>query len=33
MYTRDKRTATEKLARALKGIVHMVISNDIPLKI
>ena len=33
MYTREKRTATENLAHALKDILHMVISNDIPLKI
>lgn len=33
MHTREKRTATENLAHALKDILHMVISNDIPLKI
>lgn len=31
--TQEKRTATENLAHALKDILHMVISNDIPLKI
>lgn len=32
--TQERReTPVEKLARALKGILHMAISDDIPLKI